>query len=514
MKRGNLVLENVPKLNTFVLMAKSNELLINYVKKISNKKISFMKFEPDFDCVSLDLLYTSLKVMNNKEKLTSKDFNKIDKDELKYYINRAKGMKYFTKQVSSIKNEEQLINYIKNALISGSYVINSNNTIRFDNNLVVDSIWLVDFASFIVNSLYYNTNLSLDSKEYIFRNIETPKEIKDCKKYLKDVKLYEYSVKKENKASLGYKDVLYLQNVLSDIKKYDFKKLKSINSLLSKEGYNLSINKINVTLDKDDKAKVEKLFNEEEYDLLRDYLKDLYYCNDSNSKKNKNKLLELFEYLRGIAHAYMANYSLDECRRLFDVELNKDELLCAFAIANYYIYYIYDENILLDYFDYEKLELDKLKPSIIDYETDEYKDIISKLSNYNKKMVSLNSKINDCLSNNYKTKREMYENSKVLGDACRELEEVVASIKEYREKLNYEKNTNLSLANINRTKIKYIKDSIMDGKYYYDKVRKILVFDSYNDKYIQQDFHLEIKLNDFISILLSDKNKNIRISFY
>ena len=514
MKRGNLVLENVPKLNTFVLMAKSNELLINYVKKISNKKVDSMKFEPDFDCVSLDLLYTSLKIMNNNEKITSKDFNKLDKDELKYYINRVKGMKFFTKQVPSIKNEEQLISYIKNALITGSYVVNSNNTVRFDNDLVVDSLWLVEFVSFLVDSLYLNANLSLDSKEFVFRIIELPKEIKDCKKYIKDIKLYEYSVKKENKAALSYKDVLYSKNVLSNVKKYDFKKLKNINSLLSKEGFNLSINKLNVTLEKNEKEKVEQLFNEEYFDLLGEYLRNKYVCNDSNSRKNKNKLIELFEYLRSLAHAYMANYSLDECRRLFDVDINKDELLSAFAIANYYIYYIYDEKILNDYFDYEKLELDDLKPSVIDYETKDYKEIISKLSEYNKKMVSLNSKINDCLSKGYKTKREMYENSKVLGDSCRELEVVVANIKDYREKLNYEKNTNLSLSNINKSKIRFIKDSIMDGMYYYDNNRKLLVFDSYSDKNIQQDFHLEIKLNKFIDILLSDKNKNLRIEFY
>ncbi|MBR6133560.1 MAG: hypothetical protein IKQ29_02455 [Bacilli bacterium] len=516
MKRGNLVLENVPKLNTFVLMAKSNELLINYVNKISNKKVNSMKFESDFDCVSLDLLYTSLKVMNNNDKLTTKEFNKLDKDELKYYIKRLKGMKTITSQVPTIKKEEQLISYIKNALLTGSYVVNTNNTVRFDNGLVVDSLWLVDFANFIVNSLYLNANLSDDSREYILRVIELPKDnnIKDCKKYIKSIKLYEYSVKKDNKGLISYKDVMYLKNILSDIKKYDFRKLKTINSLLSKEGYNLSINKLNVVLDKNDRSKVEKLFNEEYYDALNDYLKNIYVCNDSSSRKNKSRLLDTLEYLRSIAHAYMANYSLDECRRLFDADINKDELLGVFAIANFYIYYVYDEKFLDSYFDYEKLDLDKLKPSIIDYETKEYKDIISKLSDYNKKMVSLNSKINDCLSNDLKTKREMYENSKVLGDACRELESVVANIKEYRELLNYEKNTNLSLANINRSKIRYIKESVMDGMYYFDRCKKLLVFDSYSETNIQKDFHLEIKLVDFINVLLSDHNKNLRIDFY
>ena len=508
------MLESVPKLNTFILMSKSNEILIDYIGKIFNKKCKFIKFVPDFDCVSLDLLYTSLKVMNNKESLTSKEFKKFDKDEIKYYINRVKGMKFFTKQVPSIKTEEQLIVYIKNALSRGEYIVNSNSTVKFDNGLIVDSIWLVEFSNFIVNSLNINNKLSLDCKEYVFKSLDLPSERNDFKKFLKSIKVYEYSVKKENKAQLFYNDMIYLNNVLGNIKKYDFNKLKKINSLLSKEGYNLSINKVNLTFKKDDKLKVEKLFKEGHFDVLEEFIKDSNGCNNSLSQKNKAKLLELFDYLRSLAHAYMANYSLDECRRLFDSDRKNDELLCAFAIANYYIYYIYDEKMLNEYFSYEMLELDSLKPSVIDYETSDYKLIINKLSTLNKKMVTLNSKINKCLTEGYKTKREMYENSKVLGDACRELEVTVADIKDLREKLNYEKNTNLSLNNINKTKIRYIKDSIMDGMYYYDNNRKLLIFDSYNDKDYHQDFHLEIKLNDFVNILLSDKNRNIRINYY
>ena len=54
----------------------------------------------------------------------------------------------------------------------------------------------------------------------------------------------------------------------------------------------------------------------------------------------------------------------------------------------------------------------------------------------------------------------------------------------------------------------------MDGMYYFDRCKKILVFDSYSETNIQKDFHLEIKLVDFINVLLSDHNKNLRIDFY
>ena len=506
-------MKSVIKLNTFVHMSKSNELLMDYITKILNNKCKLVKYADDFDCVSLDLLYTSLKIMNNKEKISSDDFKKIDKDELKYYIKRVKGMKFFTDQVSSLKNEEVLVSYIKNALTNGEYIVNGNNVI-FYNGLNVEASWLVDFANFIVNSLNLNNYLSTNRKEYVFRNIDIPDNCKNVSSYIKDIKVYEYKVTKENKGTLSYRDLEYLNNVLFNIKKYDCNKLKSVNSLLAKEEYCLSVNKVSVVLDKNNKAKVDKLFKEEEYELLSELLKEIYKCSDSKVYENKNKLLELYDYLRSLAHAYSANYRLDDCRKLFDKNYNKDELLCAYAIANYYIYYIYDEKELDNNFSYDLLDLDRLKPSNIDYETVEYKNIINKLSTLNKKMITLNSKINKYLTNDITTKRELYDNSKELGNACRELEETVGNIKSYREKLNSEKLINLSLYNINKTKIKYIKDSIIDGMYYYDNNKKLLVFNSFNDKDYHQDFHLEIELNNFIDILLSDKNKNLRINYY
>ena len=57
MKRGTSLISNVSKLNTFIYMAKSNELLSIYIEKILNNRSKSLKFVNDFDYVSLDLLY-------------------------------------------------------------------------------------------------------------------------------------------------------------------------------------------------------------------------------------------------------------------------------------------------------------------------------------------------------------------------------------------------------------------------------------------------------------------------
>ena len=70
MIRGNTLLENISKLNTFVHTIKSNEFLSIYIEKIINNKSKSIKFINDFDYISLDLLYTSLQIMNSKENIT------------------------------------------------------------------------------------------------------------------------------------------------------------------------------------------------------------------------------------------------------------------------------------------------------------------------------------------------------------------------------------------------------------------------------------------------------------
>ena len=49
MIRGNTILENISKLNTYIRMSKSNEFLGIYIDKIINNKSKKIKFINDFD---------------------------------------------------------------------------------------------------------------------------------------------------------------------------------------------------------------------------------------------------------------------------------------------------------------------------------------------------------------------------------------------------------------------------------------------------------------------------------
>lgn len=520
MTRGNTLLENISKLNTFIHMIKSNEFLSIYIEKIINNKSKSIKFINDFDYISLDLLYTSLQIMNYSDKITKETFYKIDKKELKYYMDKTKGINYFKKQVPSIKSEEILVDYLKDALANGKYICNNNNTVRFDNGLIVDSDWIVEFSNFLITSLNNNENLSNDSLTYHLNAISFPEEkSNNLKQYIKDIKLYEYNVTRKDEKKLSYQDIKYLIDTLSIIKDYDFKQLQEINSILAKEKFTLSINKKNVSFTKEEKQKIEKMLNEEHYEnVLTEYIKDILKCNNSKSNLNKRKLIDNYELLRSLSHAYKCHYTLQECRKLFDLKEKKADIMNALTISNFYINYIYDEENLSKYFNYALLKLDDLKPTIIDYETTEYKNIISELSNLNKKVVVINRRINKCLDiartipkNNEKLKEE---NGKTLARNCHELEKLVKDIRTLREELNSAKDENRRESNINKTKLKYIKDSIINGKYSYDSDTSLITFDSYSPKDYHCTFHLEITIERFIEVILSDYNRNIRINFY
>ena len=159
MNRTIPILENITKLSTNVLMTNSNNYLSIYLEKILNKKSKTLKFIPEFNCELLELLYTSLQLMNYNDTLRLEEYSKLDRQELKKYLTQVS---YYKNQVSTLKTDLSLINYIIIALSNGSYAYTSNGKVKFDNNLVVELNWLVEFSNFLVQSLIVNENFHLN----------------------------------------------------------------------------------------------------------------------------------------------------------------------------------------------------------------------------------------------------------------------------------------------------------------------------------------------------------------
>lgn len=519
MNRGNIVIENVSKLSTFIEMSKANEYLQIYAEKIMNNKSKSMKYIADFNFTALDLLYTSLQIMHNRDKLSSKEINKLDKKELTFYFDKRKCIPSFKEQVPTLKSEAQVIDYLIKALGSGSYACSSNNKVKFNNGLVIESDWLTSFTAFLVSSLNCNQDLSLDRKTYSFKTVEIPEiEEGDKKYFFKNIKLYEYNVAKKNNQDLSSQDVKYLIDVLSPIENYDFKQLQEINSALAKEKFSLSINKGTAIFTKEQKVTIEKLLMEDHHNkkMVNEYIKDCLQCYNTESRNNKKELIGTFELLKSLAHAYKGNYSIEECRKLFSLDKNK--ITNAFAIASFYINYIYDEESLEKYFNYELLHIEEIKPTIIDYETIEYKNILNTLSILNKKVINENRTINRLLINGRKivkkNKALIRENSAKLMNSCQALEQLVKEVKMKQRDLDNIKEVNRNKANMNKTKINHIKEAIMSGRYSFDEKNKMLIFDNYSEKDFHQTFHLELTLDSFLSHILADYNRNLRINFY
>ena len=521
MKRGQNYNDNITKLYTFVNMKKSLNYLKIYIEKITNKRCQSLKFIEDFEPNVLDLLFTSLKMLNFNNKITFKDISKIDKKELDFYIEKSHGLKYFSKQNSTIKNEEQLINFIKDSLITGDYIYNMNNTVRFSNNIVVDSDWLVSFSNFLINSFNINQNISSDGKKYTFRAIDLPLEesFTNVRNYLKNIKIYDYSVTRKDEKSLSYNDSLYLYNLLHTIEDYDFSKLKDLNSLLSKEHFILSVSKENINITHDNKKTLENIVNEngEKIDARAiAYVKDCLNITSRPSEKNKQELIDICEILRSLAHAYKKSYSLNECRKLFTLDGKEEFIDFVLLIADFYIAYIYDETEMNENFPYEDLNLEELRPTVVDYETSEYKNILSRLSNLNKKVIAENRKINkylECGKLIPKTnEKQIKENSQNLAAACGELEKIVAKVDKLREELQEIKEFNHTKNNINKTKLKYIKEAIASGCYSFDDTT--ITFEKHNKNGSLYTFNLNIEKNTLYDILFSESNINVRLSYY
>ena len=84
-----------------------------------------------------------------------------------------------------------------------------------------------------------------------------------------------------------------------------------------------------------DSSKVDvKLSNEhcdykwvgKESSLIDDFIKDKYKCLDSQFNINRKRLIDSFELLRSLSHAYKCNYSVEECRKSFDLNSKQEEI--------------------------------------------------------------------------------------------------------------------------------------------------------------------------------------------
>ena len=113
-----------------------------------------------------------------------------------------------------------------------------------------------------------------------------------------------------------------------------------------------------------------------------------------------------------------------------------------------------------------------------------------------------------------KNKALIRENSAKLMNSCQALEQLVKEVKMKQRDLDNIKEVNRNKANMNKTKINHIKEAIMSGRYSFDEKNKMLIFDNYSEKDFHQTFHLELTLDSFLSHILADYNRNLRINFY
>ena len=500
MNKGNVLLDNILKLNNFILMAKSSNALFLYVDKILNGKCSKIKFIPEYDYVSLEVVLNAL--MLPVEVIDKETYQKLDKKELNYYLNKILKINNIRNN-KKLNDKEKLLDFIVNGIKKGEFTCNNNSTITISTLLTLDSSWVLELLSFLNDNIYYNLNLSKDKKSYQFNllNYSNTKKLV-YNDFLNDLMLYKCKISKKNNSVLGFKDLIKIDDIIRTIYKYDFKKLEDINSELNKEGLKLSINKEKVKGTKD----IENIFNEcdteSKFKDLINFIKDYYDVIDSVNNVNIKNNKTVYGYLKKLNYAYFSNYSLNEARKLYKID---NSIKKYQTFINFFIFYIYDYDNIEDHFNYELLKLEDLRPKIVDYETEEYKNIIDKLSNLSKRQVSLNKKVNKYMTSDIRD----YKVINYYGELLSQVNDEIVNLK---SEFAARKENNNSLYNINKIKINYIIDSILNNNYvlFEDKI----IFREYDKKDNHVTFYLVIKLEDFNDEVLSLYNQNERINYY
>lgn len=511
MTRENISYNNISNLHTYLILKQNNEILGSYIKGLQNKKNK--TFDPNFETGPIDILYISLQLMGNKTKITTEDINKFDEKELKFYLDKIDNIKIIKRE---FKQLSVFVNYLINALTKGNYTIGINNNIKLNNGISLQIDWLVDFCTFLNISLEYNKYLINGGLVYSIKMCEFPKEnYKQLNEFIKKSILYTYSIKRKDGQNISLNDLKYLNSLFYNINSYDFEKLKDINSKLAKEKYILSIDKTSLTINPRIRSLLKKYY--EEYGLNKEII-DIIEENNNifNAKKNieRQKKSEIYEIIRVLAHAYKNEIPHTDCRRLME-QKDYNLIYNAYAIANFYIHYIYDSNNLDISFNYGILDLDNIKPYIIDYETVEYKEIIRLLASINRKVINENRKINRFLELNKKIpkkERITHKNNHILAASCLKLENYAKQIENAHLKLNDLKKNNLCKSNINYSKINYIRKAIYEDKISF--IDETIYLSSLNNKNFQKNFSLELTYNYFNEVILSVMNQQKRLDFY
>ncbi len=477
-------MNNISKLYTYSNTNRSLKLFECYLDKILNPMSKKLKFINDFDILSQDLLYTAMKFAGIKKY----DYNKIDARELSYYIRISKGIGYFTKQNKTIRTKKNLVSYIVNNLANGNYYYTMGEIVTLG-NVIVDIKWLVDFANFLVNSIKLEDLISDDRYTFIYKVLNSNK-----KQYF----IYEYQVTKVKKCKIVYHEELYLYDVLSSIDDYDFNDCKTLNSVLNKEGYVLSINKIPLTNTRVNKEYLKSLSKDKVVDYLHGYFK----ISNRYDFVNRIKMIEIYELLRSLAHAYKDNYSPVTCRNIFKLK-NSEELYLGYVFAKYYINYIYDLQPLQKDYHYNELNTSNLVVSLIDYRSNSYLATIKKIYNLSGRI----DKQNNIVSKQREKKNIIKPNS--FSSSSQKLFSLVKNKAILESKLSMYNEYNKG---DKRYLINYLSDGIFGYKYKY--VNNIIHFLIHDYNYNSVLFKLDIDVAKLLDFINDEDNLLNRVRFY
>ena len=483
-------MNNINKLYTYTNTNRTLDLLEVYLEKILNPLSKKLKFIPDFDLLSQDLLFTSIKFVG----INNYEYSKIDSKELSYYLRLSDGLSHFTKQNKTIKTKKNLVSYLINNLSNGNYYYSLDNNAHIG-NVIIDINWLTEIANFLINSINLSDMMSEDRYKFTYSFID---KIKDKYYY------YEYQISKSNKLKINYHEELYLYDMFKNINNYDFSKIKELNSVLNKEGYLLSINKQSLVNTKVNKEYLRTIPE----DRIEDYLNDFLKTSNRKSVRTRIIMTETYELFRAISHAYKEEYKPEKCRNLFTID-NKDSVYLGYLFSKYFLNYVYDYKALQKKYHYNELNTDYLKVSIINYRSDNYIGTLKKLTKLSNRISRQNNIINKQILKNYTNLDVLKDNARRFSSSCNRLFTLVKNRKALESKLTvygeYNKGDKKYLIN-------YLTRSIFSYDYKYDNGIINLSINHYT--YDDTIFKLDTEITNILDFINDEDNLLHRVKFY
>lgn len=376
------------KVDATIYVSKQLEILEEIIKN-PDQKINDLIKDTDFNGLYTDLVISLSQFLMNKDKAITKAA-KHENERFKNWILDRYIEIYRNNEEMQISDFVEQVNAIRNAIGHGKYIIDEENLnieLLDRQKGEISYKWIRD----MIQNLFTNNKNKLKKLPiktgYIAKLKDIDIDINNIEEALDNFYMFEYNITSENE-DFNQNGLEIIQN---EIEKYRdvaddvvrdpiqqnewFNSLKNCKDIGDLSGINLKFeNKKLSLLDENIIADIKKVINDN-YDILKNasneslqtfingFMDDFYF--DSNSDLQIDKAYSQIGNVAKLAELNI-NKTYNEIKKDNpSLPPTNNQMLLATTLVKFNMLYSYnDDNILREYMDFSKMDLDELHPTI------------------------------------------------------------------------------------------------------------------------------------------------------